>query len=258
VLGRYFTTPEGRFVGSYIDEIGNAALDQRATVFGDDDARRMAQDFNRVDLVNAFMEVGRSEAAARALGAVMTGWTGVRTAGFLDDANLQRGEVESAMLPSALVLDTIRQGFEAIGVPEASRRAWADTVKDTGSTYAALAGPLANLLGGAAKAGAAFGMGLSGSVAWAGSTFLANRETATDPPPVRGDDFSRALAETLRADMAATLAARRGESPPTGRDLATALSTAFPDAGDPFTTLMTLSAIEGYTNQHPGTHWSTR
>jgi hypothetical protein len=188
----------------------------------------------------------------------MTGWTGLRTAGFLDDADLQPGEVNTALRPNALVLDTIRQGFEAIGVPEASRQALADNIKDYGSIYAAGAGPVANLLGGSGMAIPAFLSGLSGSLAWAGSTLVADRITATTPPPVHGDDFSRALAETLRTDMATTLAARRGESPPTGRQVQETLDRAYPAVGDPLDALLALSSVEGYLNQRPGTHWSSR
>jgi hypothetical protein len=255
VLGAYFTTPEGRLVGSYIDDIGKAAVTQRNTRFAAE-AERMAQDFNRVDLVNAFREVGMSEQAADTLGQVMTAWTAARVAGFLDDDHLQQSEVNTALRPNALVLDTIRQGFEDIGVPTVSQQALANSIKYWGSIIAAVAGPIANFAGGLGNPVAATGAGITGSLTWAGSTYLADRVAQVTPPPVHGDDFARALTGALRESTAAQLADRRGETPPPPGDLQSALDRAFPEVGDPFDSFIDLSANEGYLNARRGTHWS--
>jgi hypothetical protein len=45
---------------------------------------------------------------------------------------------------------------------------------------------------------------------------------------------------------------------PTGRQVQETPDRAFPAVGDPFDTLLALSAVEGYLNQRPGTHWSSR
>jgi hypothetical protein len=255
VLGAYFTTPEGRFVGSYIDDIGKAAVTQRNTRFASE-AERMAQDFNRVDLVNAFREVGMSEQAADELGQVMTAWTAMRVAGFVDDDNLQQSEVNTALRPNALVLDAVRQAFEDIGVPTASQKALSDSIKYYGSIIAAVAGPIANAAGGLGNPVIATGAGVTGSLTWAGSTYMADRVAQVTPPPVHGDDFARALTGALRESTAAQLAARRGEAPPPPGDLQSALDRAFPEVGDPFDSFIDLSANEGYLNARRGTHWS--
>ncbi len=255
VLGAYFTTPEGQLVGSYINDIGEAAVRQRETRYATE-AERMAQDFNRVDLMGAFREVAMSEDAARTIGQVMNAWTAMRAAGFLDDANLQQGEVNTALRPNALVLDTIRQGFEDIGVPTVSQKALADSIKYWGSIVAAGAGPVANAFGGAGLAVPAAGAGLFGSLTWAGSTYAAAQAEKVSPPPFHGDDLARSLALNLRQDLANAVAQRQGEAPPAPGQIQSTLDRAFPEVGDPMDAFIDLSANEGYLNARRGTHWS--
>lgn len=255
VLGSYFMTPEGQLVGSYIDDIGQAALRQRETRY-QNDAERMAQDFNRVDLMNAIRQAGMSEEAANTLRDVVTSWIATRAARFAEDSDLTRGEVETALMPSALLLDTIRQGLEDIAVPTENQQKKAEDIRYYGSLLAAGAGPAANLAGAFAKPVLSTGAGLLGSFTWAGSTYGAKDALAVSPTPFHGDDMARSVIGTLRESLANAVADREGVARPVPGEIQTTLNRAYPTVADPFGVLQGLSAQDGYLSQRRGTHWS--
>ncbi|MGH9188109.1 MAG: hypothetical protein ACRD0U_20245, partial [Acidimicrobiales bacterium] len=237
-------------VGLYIDDIGDAAMDQSEDSYPDDDAKA-AEDFNRPGLVRFFKELGYDEEAAAQVGESVTLWTSQQAQPFLADATLIDGGTAEAFRPVALVMGAIEDGFNATDdAKQDALNGFAAGVKNAGGIISAVGLAAIPATGGAGLLVAAAG-GVAGPLLEMGEgAILAQAEGAA----IDGNDFENIVLEQLREEMALAIAVERGLPTPQPGDYDVIIDQYFPGPIDPLS-LIDLQATDEQDDYDDDDHW---